>query len=122
MWFVLKMCFSGISITKVLKIVESIFLGVIRTSVQSNQDFNSFTDPGRLYISGSGSISTTLSHRPSDLVEAFIMKCYPTNAGNIGTQIMVTAWQGLKIYKRSYDSGDWRNWQKVEGVNVEYAV
>lgn len=96
-------------------------LGGVSKFISENQDFNNFKDQGCLYISGAGSITTTLSHRPSDLVEAFIMKCYQNTSGNTSTQIIVTTWEGLKIYKRSYDSGDWMSWQKVEGTGVGYA-
>jgi len=81
----------------------------------SNSDLNTFTKPGVVYVSASGATTTTLSNRPSDIVEAFILFApMPT------VQILITTWAELHMYKRSYDNG-WQKWQKIVGTAVEYA-
>ena len=91
-------------------------LGGVTIIIASGQDLNTMTKQGVIYISPSGATSTSLSNRPSDLIEAFILFApVPT------MQIFITNWSELHIYKRSYDGGRWQKWQKIVGTAVEYA-
>ena len=83
--------------------------------ISANSDLDTFTKQGVVYVSASGATSTSLSNRPSDLIESFILFApLPT------VQILITTWSELHLYKRSYDRG-WQKWQKIVGTAVGYA-
>lgn len=90
-------------------------LGGIVINISSREDLNNLTRQGVIYMSMSGTTSQTLLNRPSNLIEAFILKSPTPNV-----QLIVTTWSVLKLYKRSYDNG-WGKWQLVTGTEVEYA-
>jgi len=83
--------------------------------ISANSDLDTFTKQGVVYVSASGATSTSLSNRPSDLIEAFILFA-PTPK----VQILITTWEAFRMYKRSYDNG-WKKWQRIVGTDVEYA-
>ena len=98
---------------------EPYVLGGVTIYIPSNTDLNTLQTVGVAYACNTGSTTITLLHRPSDLTEAFTMYCL----AGIKTQIIITTWGALKLYKRTLDagSGNWYKWQKVTGTEVEYA-
>ena len=81
------------------------------------QDLNDFiSDVGGKYISLGSSITTTLLNRPAGLIEAFSMWVIPPS-----TQIIITQWAALKMYKRTKDGANINKWQLVQGTEVNYA-
>ena len=94
---------------------KKLSLGGVRIMISANSDLDTFTKQGVVYVSASGATSTSLSNRPSDLIEAFILFA-PTPK----VQILITTWEAFRMYKRSYDNG-WKKWQRIVGTDVEYA-
>lgn len=94
-------------------------LGGVTLNISANTDLDALQSFGTYNCAGS-SITATLQHRPSDLIEAFMMYVLP----GIRTQIIITTWGGFKLYKRTYNTSNntWYKWQKVTGTEVEYAV
>lgn len=86
-------------------------------TISTGQDFNDLmSDIGGKYICASGSITTTLLNRPAGLIEAFAMWVIPPS-----TQIIITQWAALKMYKRTKDGATFNKWQLVQGTEVNYA-
>ena len=85
--------------------------------LSAGQDLNDFiSDVGGKYISLGGSTTTTLLNRPAGLIEAFAMWVIPPS-----TQIIITQWSALKMYKRTKDGANINKWQLVQGTEVNYA-
>lgn len=109
-WFVLKVCFSGIRVIKVSKNLKgNIFLGVKRiVEIPANKDLNEYVNGIFLLQQLSSSTIATLINKPSQVLSGE-MVMFVFTVGVYGVQILFHS-SANKTYIRYGHSGAFSDW------------
>lgn len=90
----------------------TIFAG---TAIQSGDDLNDYTKPGR-YYSPNASTTASLLNMPEIFESGFSMDVLPISSNNV--QIIYPGGAGKNIYTRSAVSSGWQPWYKFAGTVI----
>lgn len=91
----------------------TIFVG---TAIQSGDDLNDYTTPGR-YNSTQASVTSTLLNIPENFASGFTMTVYRTYGDNV-IQVIFRGGASNAIYTRAKTNAGWQSWYKYNGTQI----